>query len=75
MRENNLPQSLKSLERETNLTLNTIDNIETFLNDIKHGRWDTVLKQLQPLTIEDEKLFDLHEQVSTFNILDKETKD
>lgn len=63
MRENNLNQSRSILEKESNTSINTVENKSKFLQDIIDGRWDIVLKQVVTLDILNEKLFDLYEQV------------
>jgi hypothetical protein len=45
------------------VSLNTVDNIETFLTDVKNGRWEAVLPQIAHLRLPTAKLFDLYEQV------------
>ncbi|KAI9482928.1 MAG: WD40-repeat-containing domain protein [Benjaminiella poitrasii] len=64
LRENNLNRSRSTLEKESNQTLNTVESKDRFLQDIIDGRWDVVLKQVNHLGIEDEKLFDLYEQIT-----------
>lgn len=64
-RENNLKQSLHSLEKESNQTLNTMDNKARFIQDVLDGKWDLVLKQIAKLSLEKETLFDIYEQVCT----------
>jgi WD40 repeat-containing protein SMU1 len=64
LRENNLNKSRSTLEQESNLSLNTVENKAKFLQDIKDGRWDIVLKQVSQLGISNEKLLNLYEQVN-----------
>ncbi|CAO3591772.1 unnamed protein product [Absidia cylindrospora] len=61
--EQNLNQSLHSLEAETSIKLNTVANKEDFLQDIIQGKWDTVLQQVVTLNIRPKALIDLYEQV------------
>ncbi|KAI9250200.1 WD40-repeat-containing domain protein [Phascolomyces articulosus] len=62
-KENNLHHSLETLQEETSVTVNTIENRETFIQDITEGKWDTVLKDIIHLNIAPRKLIDLYEQV------------
>lgn len=63
LKENNLMRTLETLQEETNITMNTIDNLEVFNSDILNGHWDLVLKTIQPLKIHPNKLTDLYEQI------------
>ena len=56
-------RTLETLQEETNITMNTIDSLDTFNNDILNGHWDLVLKTIQPLKIHPNKLMDLYEQI------------
>lgn len=56
LKENNLAESMKLLQNESGVTLNTVDSIETFTADIRHGRWDSVLAQTANLKLPGEKL-------------------
>lgn len=64
LRENNLNKSRSTLEQESNISLNTVENKAKFLQDIIDGRWDIVLKQVSQLGISNEKLLNLYEQVN-----------
>ena len=56
MKENNLMSSMRALQSETGVAMNTVDNIDTFIHNIQHGRWDTVLSQVSTLKLPQDKL-------------------
>ena len=52
------------LEEESQITLNTIDNIEVFVNDVTNGNWDSVLASLSTMKLPLDKLMELYEHIA-----------
>jgi WD40 repeat-containing protein SMU1 len=51
------------LQKETNVSLNILDNRDAFLDHVRSGRWDLVLPELTSLKLPKSKLEDLYEQI------------
>ncbi|KAJ1972481.1 hypothetical protein H4R35_004650 [Dimargaris xerosporica] len=64
LKENNLHRTLETLQDETSVTMNTVDNLQTFTQEIQRGRWDVVLKILVPLRLPTRHLVDIYEQIA-----------
>ena len=73
--ENGLSETFKILQRESNIGLNTVENIEAFSSNIKNGKWDLVLKTVSNIKMPSIKLMDLYEQIiiELLEISEKET--
>ncbi|KAI8052409.1 protein SMU-1 [Syncephalis plumigaleata] len=63
LKENKLTGTLRALQEETSIALNTVDSVDDFSNDIKQGRWDSVLRTVAQLMLPPSKLYDLYEQI------------
>ncbi|KAI8352874.1 WD40-repeat-containing domain protein [Choanephora cucurbitarum] len=63
LRENNLNQTRSVLEKESQLTFQAVDDKARLLQEIKDGRWDNILKQVNQLGLEAHQLLDLYEQI------------
>eukprot|EP01116_Phalansterium_solitarium_P022595 TRINITY_DN7524_c0_g2_i1.p1 TRINITY_DN7524_c0_g2~~TRINITY_DN7524_c0_g2_i1.p1 ORF type:complete len:519 (-),score=220.30 TRINITY_DN7524_c0_g2_i1:153-1709(-) len=63
LKENNLYNTLRALQDETELSLNTVENRDLFLQEVQHGNWDAVLTTLSTLKLPVELVGELYEQV------------
>jgi WD40 repeat-containing protein SMU1 len=62
-KEHNLMRTFHTLQEESQISLNTVDNLKQFVNDVMNGRWDNVLKQMQNMNLAKGKLIDLYEHI------------
>ena len=56
-------KAMREVELEADVTLNTVDSIESFQGDILAGRWDSVLQQVASIRLPKDKSAFLFEQV------------
>ncbi|KAJ2784017.1 Serine/threonine-protein kinase smu1 [Coemansia interrupta] len=63
LKEHNLHKTLDTLQSESGVTLNTVDSVDSFKDDIVNGRWDVVLRNSEHANIPHSKLVDLYEQI------------
>ena len=62
-KENSLRQTFHTLQNKCQVSLNTVDSMDTFIADINAGRWDAVLPQVAQLKLPRKKLEDLYEKI------------
>lgn len=63
LKENNLHNTLRALQDETELSLNTVENRDTFIQEVLHGNWDAVLTTVSTLKLPIDLVMELYEQV------------
>ncbi|KAI8337577.1 putative vesicle coat complex COPI, beta [Chlamydoabsidia padenii] len=74
LRENNLHHTLSTLQIESPISFNTVENKGSFYQDIIQGRWVSVLKQVNTLKIPSAKLYDIYE-LALFEFVEQGDKD
>jgi WD40 repeat-containing protein SMU1 len=62
-KENALTRTVQTLQEESQITLNIVEDMNLFTSDILAGRWDAVLKSVSQLSLPQSKMIDLYEQV------------
>ena len=63
LKENGLTNAMLALQDESQVALNTVDNLEAFVADVQHGRWDAVMSVVATLKLPMRLLQDLYEQI------------
>lgn len=63
MKENNLKRSLQTLQEETNISLDYVENAEALISHIHNGRWDLVLSTISYIKLPENVLHVLYEHV------------
>jgi WD40 repeat-containing protein SMU1 len=61
--ENGLHSSFAALQEESQVSLNAVESVAAFAQDIRNGRWDAVLQVAATLALPREKLLVLYEQL------------
>ena len=63
LKEANLLLSFKTLQEESQISLNILVNKDSLASDIKQGRWDQILKITKSFRLPSFKLMALYEQI------------
>lgn len=63
LKENRLNASAAQLQAETKIIMNCFENFEEFRKALLEGKWDEVLQQTCQLSLSEETLYLLYEQV------------
>jgi WD40 repeat-containing protein SMU1 len=63
LKEHGLENSFETLQKESQVSLNTVDNVDTLASNIKNGNWDFVLATVSNLKLPLKKLIDLYEHI------------
>ena len=63
LKENSLMKSLQVLQEESQVALNAVDSVDSFVADVQHGRWDAVMAVVATLKLPGPLLTDLYEQL------------
>ena len=64
LKENGLTNAMLALQDESQVALNTVDNLDTFVHDVQQGHWESVMTTVATLKLPTGLLSDLYEQVN-----------
>lgn len=63
LKETSLTRTLQTLQNESHVALNTVDNVDAFITDVQQGNWESVLTVVATLRLPSPLLVDLYEQL------------
>ena len=63
LKENSLTASLQALQDESQVALNTVENLDGLVADVQQGRWDAVMSTIATLKLSPKLLEELYEQL------------
>ena len=63
LKENSLTASLQTLQDESQVALNTVENLDGLVADVQQGRWDAVMSTIATLKLSPKLLEELYEQL------------
>ena len=63
LKENSLTASLQALQDESQVALNTVENLDGLVADVQQGRWDAVMSTIATLKLSPRLLEELYEQL------------
>ncbi|OEH80504.1 WD-40 repeat-containing protein [Cyclospora cayetanensis] len=61
--ESNLPRTVQMLQEESGVSLNAVENVDKFVADVQHGKWDEVLKTAAMMSLTEETQQMLYEHI------------
>ena len=61
--ENGMVKTFEALKVETGVSMDTVADKSSFLDSIKNGHWDNVIRTISNITLPSEKLYDLYEHI------------
>uniref|UniRef100_K3WH88 WD40 repeat-containing protein SMU1 n=1 Tax=Globisporangium ultimum (strain ATCC 200006 / CBS 805.95 / DAOM BR144) TaxID=431595 RepID=K3WH88_GLOUD len=64
LKENHLFHAMRALQEESQISLNAVDSRDTFLADVRAGRWESVLQQTKALECSPGTMMELYEQIA-----------
>ena len=63
LKESSLTRTLQTLQDESQVALNTVDNVDSFLSDVQNGNWDAVMSVVSTLKLPFLLLAEVYEQL------------